>query len=159
MSGARCTRRGVARGGQDEVAGVGIAGHNHAVEGGGERRVAYPGREPALIALGDSQVGAGDRDVDIRLRSVACLESSSASAFLSVAFAAADEAVRLLRHLKVAADDREFVEREPDHVELPHRTLGRNVVRINATTLGRIAVSAWFIFDSSCRDYCPVGRR
>ena len=59
--------RGVARGGQDEVAGVGIAGHDHAVVGGGEREVAHPCLRVPRLALGDGQVGPGDRDVNLGL--------------------------------------------------------------------------------------------
>ena len=57
-------RRGVAGGGQHEVEGIGIAGHDHAVEGGG-REVADPGLEPPLLALGDDQGGLRDRHVDL----------------------------------------------------------------------------------------------
>ena len=59
--------RGVARGGQDEVEGVGVASHDHAVEGRGEREVADPRLDPLRLARGHGQVGLGDRDVDLGL--------------------------------------------------------------------------------------------
>ena len=60
--------RGVARGGQHEVEGVGVAGHDHAVEGRGEREVADPCLDPLRLARGHGQIGLRDRDVDLGLR-------------------------------------------------------------------------------------------
>src|SRR5208282_5364900 len=52
------------------------------------------------------------------------------------AVAAADEPVRLLCLLKVAAHDREIADREPRLVEQPHRALGRSVVGISRHDAG-----------------------
>ena len=41
---------------------------DHAVEGGGELEVAHPGLDPLRLTHGHRQVGAGDLDVDLRLR-------------------------------------------------------------------------------------------
>ena len=53
--------------GQDEVEGIGVAGHDDAVKGRGQYEVVDPGLEPLLLALGDFQVGFGDPDVDLGL--------------------------------------------------------------------------------------------
>ena len=59
--------RGVARGGQDEIEGIGVAGHDDAVKRRGQHEVVHPGLEPFLLALGHFQVGFGDPDVDLGL--------------------------------------------------------------------------------------------
>ena len=80
--------------GRTKSTGVGIAGHDHAVVGGGELEIAHPGLEPLRLALGHRQVGAGD----LRRRpwpwpAWPVCESNSASAFAIVALAASRAAV------------------------------------------------------------------
>ena len=59
--------RWVARGGQHEIEGIGVAGHDDAVKGRGQYEVVDPGLEQSLFALGNIEVGFGDRDVDVGL--------------------------------------------------------------------------------------------
>ena len=60
--------RGIALGRQNEVEGVGIAGHDDAVVRCGQDQVIHPGLQPLLLALGRFQRGFGDPDVDLGLR-------------------------------------------------------------------------------------------
>ena len=53
--------------GQDKIEGVGIAGHDHAVEGGGELEVAHPCLDPLASLVRNRQIGLGDRDIDLGL--------------------------------------------------------------------------------------------